>query len=70
MLDELDELAKLEFNGRQIRKIMTSAQALASDRGRHAKVTYQDIDQVLKITADFHDYLARNEDTVRIMGIR
>ncbi len=50
-----------EFNGRQIRNVVSSAMAVA--RGRNGKITLRDIKDVVKVTRDFRNHLY--EETVK-----
>lgn len=57
--DEFDE----DFNGRQIRNVVSSAMALA--RGRDEKMTLRDIKQVVKSTREFQKYLTEESIKAR-----
>jgi len=54
IIEWIDKWAiRSSLNGRQIRNIITSAQALARGRNRDKKLTLIDIEDVFKMTEDF-----------------
>jgi SpoVK/Ycf46/Vps4 family AAA+-type ATPase len=64
-----DELAPVPFNGRQIRNIIISAQALSQSRP-FQKMTFGDIKKVMKVTTEFQQYLAQSKEVARIQNLR
>jgi len=70
ILDEIEELAAAPLNGRQIRNVITSAQAVVKARGPWEKMTYSDIRSVLRVTIDFQTYIAQSNELAKAQNIR
>jgi hypothetical protein len=58
--DHLDELAKHEMNGRQIRNALTTARQLAQFKKQH--MSYEHLEHVISIAGDFDSYLKEVRD--------
>lgn len=54
---KLDQLAKIDLNGRQIRNILTTARQLAIFQAR--RLDWPHIEQALSVTIEFNDYIQR-----------
>ena len=53
----LDELAKIEMNGREIRNTVTTARQLAAFQNR--RLDWEHFDRTLKVAVDFNTYLQK-----------
>jgi SpoVK/Ycf46/Vps4 family AAA+-type ATPase len=58
--DNIDELAKHEMNGRQIRNSLTTARQLA--QFKQQRMTYEHLDHVISIAGAFDTYLKEVQD--------
>ena len=55
--DHLEELAKFEMNGRQIRNVITTARQYAEWKGK--KLDYECLKDVIEISGKFDTYLTK-----------
>lgn len=65
-----EDLAAAPLNGRQIRNIITSAQAVARAQSRFGRLEYRHINQVTKVTTEFQNYLAQSNELAKAQNLR
>lgn len=68
--DEIDDLSNEPFNGRQIRNIIASAQAMATSKSKYAETTFADITRVVKVTKEFQVYLNHSSELAKMQMLR
>jgi len=69
-LESDGDLYKAELNGRQIRNTFRSAMTIAKARGPDSKMTWKDLNKVLKATVSFQQYMVQNEELAQKHGHR
>lgn len=65
-----EDLAAAPLNGRQIRNIITSAQAVARAQNPYGRLEYRHINQVTKVTTEFQNYLAQSNELAKAQNLR
>jgi hypothetical protein len=66
----LEKLSNEPFNGRQIRSIVTSAQAITRARSIFANTTFANTHQVTKMTKNFQVYFNHSSELTRQRMLR
>jgi AAA+ superfamily predicted ATPase len=66
LMDHLEDMAEWEFNGRQIRNVMSTARSLAKAHGTASKLelSFKHIQAMAKETISFQNYFAEYDDAL------